>query len=154
MRSVLALFVASTEFRRWINVLESHYRYFLAYDHALRRSLQNAIYFIPAARCLTMLKLRGLKQDVAKSSEPKMQEGILVFKWSYNLVPWFVSTLQEKGLCTILPLEEQKNCANQSLNAIHGQNNFSSRRGLYYYSPLVSIRKRPVPTYLKKKYDK
>ena len=100
-----------------------------------------------------MLKLRGLKQDVAKRSEPKMQEGILVFKRSYNLVPWFVSSLQEEGLCTILPLEEQKNCANQSLNAIHGQNNFSSWRGLYYYSPLVSIKSAPS-LHTQKKYDK
>ena len=63
--------------------VDFHRRYFLAYDHALRQSLQNAIYFIPAARCLTMLMLRGFeaqKAGVAKSSEPKMQEGILVFK--------------------------------------------------------------------------
>ena len=48
-------------------------------------------------------------KGVAKSSEPKIHEGVLVFKCSDNLVPRCLSTLQEKGLCTILVLEERKN---------------------------------------------
>ena len=37
-------------------------------------------------------------KGVAKSSEPKMHEGVLVFKCSDNLVPRWLSTLQEKRL--------------------------------------------------------
>ena len=57
-------------------------------------------------------------KGVAKSSEPKIHEGVWVFTCSDNLVPRCFSTLQEKGLCTILALEERKPWANQSLNAI------------------------------------
>ena len=60
-------------------------------------------------------------KGVAKSSEPKIHEGVLVFKCSDNLVPRCLSTLQQKGLCTILALEERKTWANQSLNAILGK---------------------------------
>ena len=36
-------------------------------------------------------------KGVAKSSEPKIHEGVLVFKCSDDLVPGCLSTLQEKG---------------------------------------------------------
>ena len=57
-------------------------------------------------------------KGVAKSSERKIHEGVWVSKCSDNLVLRCLSTLQEKGLCTILALKERKTLANQSLNAI------------------------------------
>ena len=57
-------------------------------------------------------------KGVAKSSEPKIHEGVWVFKCSDNLVLRCLSTLQENGLCTILALEERRTWANQTLNAI------------------------------------
>ena len=79
-----------------------------------------------------------------------MQEGILVFKWSYNLVPWFVSyTLQEKGLCTILPLEEQKTAPTKAWTQYMGKITFQVGGDYITILPL-SVLKAPRPYILKK----
>ena len=85
----------------------------------LNDEASKTLYFIPAAvvRLVDVAWVEAHK-GVAKSSQPKIHAGVLVFKCSDNLVPRCLSTLQQKGLCTILAVEERKTRANQSLNAI------------------------------------
>ena len=103
----------------WTLRADFHCRYFLA-DIMLNDEASKTLYvsFLQLLFDFVDVVWVEAHKGVAKSSEPKIHEGVLVFKCSDNLVLRCLSTLQQKGLCTILAVEERKTWANQSLNAI------------------------------------
>ena len=122
-RSVLTLLVTGGEFTRWINVLDPQGGFPLPLFSRIRSCLTmkhpKHYIFYSCSCCLTLSMLRGLKLiRVLQRAQNRKSTKAFGFKCSDNLVPTCFSTLQEKGLCTILALEERKTWANQSLNAI------------------------------------
>ena len=89
-------------------------------------------------------------KGVPKSSEPKIHEGVLVFKCSDNLVPRCLSTLQKKkGFARSWHWKNEKPGPTKAWLQ-YWQNNFSSKRGDHNTIHPLSVLKAPRPYILKK----